>query len=180
MVKAKFTNQMIDIIKSMIGNTFCSYECGEKRSGEVYGNCRINLEGFAVEILNEVKEMPFFDSTEDVSSFSCKKSLNEEFKPYCIEPVQKYIVNEKVLSVSIVEDFVSVNDGEYDIAFDMALIVETDKHKHIFSRDWYFGETISISKDKNFDDIYPVKKVIDDWEYDGDNKVNVKRTIKKL
>ena len=176
MVKAKFSNEMLEYIKKMVGHTLCSYEYGKMVQNEAYGNLQINLDSFAIEILNEVKELPFFDSTEDISYFTCeKKSLSEPFKPYCEEPCKKHLIDEKVLSVYIVEDSISINDGEYDITFDMAIIIETCNHKYIFSRDWFFSETISISLDEEFDNIYPISNVIEDWSDEGENKVEVKR-----
>ena len=181
MVKAKFSNKMIDILKSMVGNIFSSYEYGDMFPNEAFGNLQINLKDFSVELFNEVQELPFYDLTEDISCFKCiKKSLTELFEPYCKEPSQKYSVNEKILSVFIVDDSISINDGEYDINFDMAVIIETSQHKYIFSRGWFFSETINISIDEKFDDIYPIGKVIEDWSDEGENNVTVVRNIRKL
>ena len=181
MIRAKFTDEMIEIIRSMIGRCFCTYECGNMVSNEAYGNLQINLDDFAIEFLNEIKELPFFDSTEDISFFTCeKKSLSKKFKPYCEEPTTRHLINENILSVYIVEDCISINGGEYDINFDMAVIIETENHKYIFSRGWFFSETIDISVDEEFDDIYSISKVVEDWADEGENKVNVVRTIKKL
>lgn len=181
MVEAKFSSEMIGFIKGMVGSVFCSYECGSMVPNEAYGNLQINLDKFSVELLNEVKELPFYDSTEDISCFTCKrKSLSESFQPYCEEPSEKHFINENVLSVYIVDDSISINGGEYDIDFDMAIIIETDKHKYIFSRGWFFGETIDISIDKEFDDIYPINKVVEDWSDEGDDRVTVVRNVRKL
>ena len=181
MIKAKFSNVMLTIIKTMVGKVICSYECGNMVPNEAYGNLQINLDDFAIEISNEVKELPFYDSTEEISYFTCeKKSLCEPFKPYCEEPSEKYFINENVLAVYIIEDSVSVNDGEYDINFDMAIIVETNKHKYMFSRGWFFSETIDISVDKEFNDVYPISRVVEDWSDEDENKVDVIRTIRKL
>ena len=181
MIKAKFSSEMLKILKGMVGKDLCSYECGNMVPNEAYGNLRINLNDFAIEILNEVNELPFYDSTEDISYFTCqKKSLRKSFKPYCEEPSEKHLINENVLSVHIIEDNISINDGEYDISFDMAIIIETNKHKYVFSRGWFFSETIDISVDKEFDDVYPISRVVEDWSDEGDNKVNVIRTSRKL
>ena len=102
------------------------------------------------------------------------------FKPYCEEKSEKHTINENVISVSIIEDSVSVNDGEYDIAFDMAVVIKTDKHSYMFSRGWFFSETIDISVDKEFNEIYPINRVVKDWSEDGENKVDVSRNVRKL
>ena len=62
----------------------------------------------------------------------------------------------------------------------MALIVKTDTHKYIFSREWYFSENIIISCDKEFNDIYPISMVEESWSDDGENKVTINRTMKEL
>ena len=181
MIKAEFSTDMLKMIKGMVGRTLCSYECENMISGEAYGNMQINLDGYSIEILNEVTELPFYDSTEDISCFTCKlKTPGEFFEPYCEGTSEKHFINENILSVCIVEDSISVNDGDYDIKFDMALIIETSKHKYMFSRGWFFSEIIDISVDKEFGCIYPIDRVIEDWSDDGDNKVNVTRTVRKL
>ena len=181
MVKAKFSSEMLKLIKEMVGKVFYSYECGTVVLDEVYGNLRINLDNFAIEILNEVNEMPFYDSTEDISYFTCeKKSLSKSFKPYCGETSEKHLINDTILAVYIVDDTISINNGEYDINFDMAIIIETSKHKYMFSRGWFFSESIVISVDKKLDDVYPVGRVVEDWSDEGDNLVKVVRSIKQL
>lgn len=181
MIKAKFSNEMLKIMKSMVGKVFCSYECGNMVPNQAYGNLQINLDDFAIEILNEVKEFPFFDSTEDISHFSCRrKLLNESFKPYCVEPSEEHWINETILSVHIIEDNIYINNGEYVISFDMAIIIETSKHKYMFSRGWFFSETIDISVDEDIDDVYPQSRVVEDWSDEGENIVKVIRTSIKL
>ena len=181
MINARFSEEMLSAMKDMPGNVFCSFECGNIIKNETYGNFQINLDDFSLEFLNEVHEIPFYDSTEDVSFFTCKKKLmNRKFSPYCAEPAREYVINEKILSVEIVSDFISVNNGEYEIIFDMAIIIQTNQHKYIFSRGWFFGETITISVDKSFNDIYPIEKVIEDWADSGENEVIVKRTVERL
>ncbi len=180
MNKAKFTNEMIEIIKTIKGKTFCSYDCA-KFLDEAYGNIRINLNDFSIEFLNETKETHFWDSFEDISCFSCKKvDINSTFKPYCDEDFQNYSINEKIQQIQIISDTISINNKEYEISFDMAVIINTEKHNYIFSRGWFFGEVISINVDKNYDEIYPVKQVIDDWDDDGKNNVAVSRCVKVL
>ena len=46
----------------------------------------------------------------------------------------------------------------------------------MFSKSIWFSELIHISDNDDYDSIYPIEKVIEDWNSDGDYKVNVKRT----
>lgn len=180
-VKAKFSSEMLKNIKDMVGKVFFSYECGNMVLDEVYGNIQINLDNFSIEILNETNEMPFYDLMEDISYFTCKKkSLNKSFRPYCGEKSEKHMINDTIMAVYIVDDNISINNGEYDIDFDMAIIIETSKHKYTFSRGWFFSETINISVDKEFDEVYPISKVVEDWSDEGYNQVKVIRNINLL
>ena len=181
MIQARFTKEMINILKSCIGEKLLSYEYGVSLPGEAYGNLKLNFDTFSIELLNEVKETPFFDETEEISSFSCKKiKANTPFEPYCKETVSLVEINEKVRCVSVVTDCISVNRGEYEIVFDMALVVQTENQQYIFSRGWFFGEVITHFADKNTDCIYPVETVIEDWSDEGKNEVLVSREVKLL
>lgn len=181
METAKFTSEMVEMIKGVIGDDFCDYECGCVTHDETYGNLRMNFGKSSLEFFNVVSEFPFYDSTEEISCFTCeRRPCSSQFKPYCDEPSERYPINETVRAISIVEDEIFVNDGEYQIAFDMAVIIETDEHRYIFSRGWFFAETIRISVDREFDEIYPVERVVEDWSDEGENKVSVCRSVRKL
>ena len=83
--------------------------------------------------------MLLFGEAEEISMFSCAvKSEEELFQPYCEEPYETFVVNERIEKISIINDQISVNDGEYDISFDMAVVIETEKHRYMFSRGWFF------------------------------------------
>lgn len=94
--------------------------------------------------------------------------------------VKRKAINEKITGVSIVSDTIIVNDDEYAITFDMAVIIKTEKHQYFFSRNWFFSETIILSVDKGLDDVYPISRVIADWNDDGNRRVSVQRSIVSL
>ena len=50
----------------------------------------------------------------------------------------------------------------------------------MFSRDIWFSEVITINENDNYDTVYPIDEVVETWSNDGENKVNVIRTIRKL
>ena len=179
MVTARISDEMAEMLKTVVGDAFCSYECGVAEFGETYGNLRMNFGKSAVELSNLVRELPFYDGKEDISCFACKRA-DEPFEPYCEEPGETYAVNEKVVSVHLVCDEISINDGAYEIAFDMAVIIGTERHAYTFSRGWFFSETIRISVDREFDEIYPIERVIGDWSDEGENQVRVRRSVRKL
>lgn len=141
-----------------------------------YGNVQLNTTHLSIELRNEVQPLIMFSEIEDISVFSCQiKPANSVFMPYCEEPWKTVFVNEKITGLSLVNDTIIVNDNEYAITFDMAVIVTTEKHDYVFSRNWFFSETIDLSIDKSFDDIYPISRVISDWNDDATRMVSVQR-----
>lgn len=180
MVYATLNEDMVDLLKNLKFSTFISYEC-EKTFDSAYGNLRINTDKGSIEVTNFEKTMPFFDIEEEIACFECKISEpNTEFKPYCIVPSEIYEIGQNIVGIEIINDFISVNDGEYEISFDRAIIFKTDKEAIMFSRGIWFSEVITISKNDDYDNIYSIDEVIEAWSNEGDNKVNVHRSIRQL
>lgn len=184
MVKLKFTDQMKSILSEMKGKTFKSYEgVHEGRDSKVYfyGNFRINLGQFSIEFTNHVEDVDFIDRKEELSCFKCEKvDKNSEFEPYLAGPHLEFMVDERIKSVSIVSDSINLNDGEYEIEIDMSIVIRTDSNTYTFTRDWYYGEDVSVYVDKEREMTYSIKNVRDDWEFCGENKVDVQRSIEEL
>ncbi|MBQ7898160.1 MAG: hypothetical protein IJ323_07020 [Clostridia bacterium] len=180
MVYANLNNNMEEMLRTIKGAKFISYECG-KQFDTAYGNLRINTDTLTIELSNIAKEMPFFNGVEDIACLECKASNSAiEFKPYCIEPFEVFEIDAKIESIEIINDVVNVNDGEYEISFDRAIIFRTDKKDIMFSRDVWFSEVITISENDDYNSVYPVDEVIEVWSDQGENKVNVIRTCRKL
>ena len=182
MIDMRFTQEMVDIISSMKNRTIISYQCAEIDDwSRTYGNFRINLEGYSIEFTNKIKEVPFFGATEDVAGFECKQiDPKTAYTPGIIREIQVVPVEEKVQSVEIITDKINVNHGEYEIAFDNAIIIRTEYQIIMFSRDIWFSETINISDNDDYDSVYPIASVIEHWNNDGEYDVKVKRTKKTL
>ncbi len=175
MVYATLSSEMLDLLRSMIGNEFVSYECAVQNN-EIYGNLRINTSGGSVEVINEVQELPFLDGCEELSFFRCCEAISGSvFQPFCVEPASVIPVSERISEIEVVRDIVRVNDGSYEIAFDMAIVIKCQTRMIIFSRSWHFSEVISVKSD--IADVYPVASAVSDWENDGDNHVTVDRAI---
>ena len=83
MVYATLSSEMLDLLRGMIGNELVSYECAVQNN-EIYGNLRINTSGGAVEVVNEVQKLPFFDGCEDISFFRCCEASTD--KPNVFAP----------------------------------------------------------------------------------------------
>ena len=180
MIYVTLNKNMEEMLRTIKGSNFISYECG-KKFNTAYGNLRINTDALSIELSNIIKEMPFFDSIDDIACLECKISNSTfEFKPYCIEPFDKFIIDAKNNSIEIINDVINVNEGEYEISFDRAIIFRTEKKDIMFSRDVWFSEVITISENDDYNTIYPIDEVIDVWSNQKENKVNVIRTVRKL
>ena len=180
MVYATLNEDMVELLKNLKFSNFISYECG-KTHNTAYGNLRINTNKGSIELSNIEREISFFDITEDVACFECKVSNSAiEFKPYCIEPFEVFEIDGKIENIEIINDVIEVNDGEYEISFDRAIIFRTDKKDIMFSRDIWFSEVITINENDDYDAVYSIDEVVEAWSDEGKNKVNVIRTSKKL
>ncbi len=180
MIKAILTGEMKKSLRELIGKNFVSYECG-KTFNTAYGNLRINTSGVSIEITNLEKEMPFFDGTEEVAVLQCEKiGSNKPFQPYCIEPFQIYEVGEIIKSIEIIKDKINVNNGEYEIAFDRAIVIRMEKGILMFSRGIWFSEEIAISENDQYDTLFPIEEVVDAWSNEGEYMVRVERFIETL
>lgn len=180
MIYVTLNNNMEEMLRNIKESKFISYECG-KVFGNAYGNLRINTDKSSVEITNLQKTTPFFDTEEEVAGFKCKMvESNSRFKPYCEEPFEAFEVGESIKDIEIVNDSICINDGEFEISFDQAIIIRTESKLIMFSRDIWFSEDITISEHDDYNSIFPISQVVDSWSDDGENKVNVIRTSRKL
>lgn len=180
MINAKLSSNMLSTLKSLIGNHLISCD-GAFNNNVAYGNIQINTDLGSVEINNAVTTLPYFDEQEDISIFTCTASqINKNFKPFCDEPYTTIPINEKIIGISIINDSIFVEQEHYAINFDMAIIIQTIGHSYVISRDWFFSETITLSIDEDFDDVYPISRVISDWNNDGEYTVSVTRTKHSL
>ena len=182
MEKAIFNAEMRNILKSIIGKTFVSYECEDSDGPNMtYGNFRINTDVEAIDVSNETKVMPFFDAEEDVACFACiKADPGNPYVPDVVTSTRTVPVQGIIRAVSLVNDAINVNNGEYQITFDQALIIRTDDRIFMFSKDIWFSEMIKISDTDDYDNIYPIASVIEDWNNDGEYIVTVNRTREDL
>lgn len=82
--------------------------------------------------------------------------------------------------MQIVSDKIIIPNENYEIVLDMAGIITTNSHEYVFSREWHFGQYLRINVDNNFDEIYPLTKVKEEWNNFGKWDVDVKRTVEEL
>lgn len=182
MNNATFSEDMIEVLAEMKGKTFKSYECVKMGTSMTYGKCRLNLGTFSIDLYNYVHPMPFFDKTEDIPYFSCEQMEKDSEYVSCEKNSipHVYMIDEKIQSVEIVNDEINVNDGEYEITIDQALIIRTRDNVYSFYKDWMYSEVINIAVDRNKETVYEVEKVKYDWSDRGVDPTTVKRTVKIL
>ncbi len=179
MVKVEFTEAMKQLLAGIKGQQFESYECAIDDHNQIYGNFRINTDQISIDVVNEARELPFFDSCEDIAGFSCAIA-DKPFESCSIANVTVFNVKEKITSVEILNDVIDVNDGMYQVSFDNALIVRTSFTTYMFARDVWFSEFITIRKDDNYEQVISMQNIIDSWSNEGEYSVNIHRTIKTL
>ena len=80
----------------------------------------------------------------------------------------------------IIKDKINVNNGEYEIAFDRAIVIRMEKGILMFSRGIWFSEEIAISENDQYDTLFPIEEVVDAWSNEGEYMVRVERFIETL
>ncbi|MCR4721280.1 MAG: hypothetical protein K5655_06110 [Lachnospiraceae bacterium] len=180
---AVFSDDMITVLKELIGKTFKSYECNKSGVDVVYGKVRLNLGTFSVDLYNYTKPIPFYGELEeeDISCFSCELAdKNVDFRP-CEkdQTAHLYMIDERINGVEIIRDKIFVGNNEYEITMDQALILRSRYNVYSFYRDWFFGETIRIGVDRREETVLSVDDVKKQWNCD-EGTVEVGREIIRL
>ncbi|MBQ9067472.1 MAG: hypothetical protein IJ131_00200 [Eggerthellaceae bacterium] len=180
--KAGFTDEMLELLRSMKGKVFKSYECTSKQPGKYAdGNLRINLSRFAIDVSCDLYpldgEPAGFD---EMTWLSCEYAdLKSDFRPRVATEPRQYLVNEVVTSIEIVRDYADHDKGAFVFEMDVALIINTKHHAYSFARGIWFSDSISIEvlpKKTNPGKLCP----IDELRVDDDRTVVVKRSNSML
>ncbi len=180
MVYATLTDEMVKMLSDLKGSEFISYEC-EKAFNQAYGYLRINAGAGSVEVTNLLEVMPYFGTVEEIARFACIKSDPlEEFEPNLIASFKKYEVNSKITGIDIVSDEINVNNGEYEIKFDQAIIIRTEKGVIMFAKEIWWSEEITICSHDDYNSVYPVSSAEYDLSSYGEDPIEVKRTVRSL
>ena len=179
MIEARFTYKMKELLKGLKGCELVGISATEFFAGETVHDGKVYLcvGDRIIKISNESKKISWFkhkdlSEIEEIFSFSCEKTF-EQGK-------QKILIQDTIEKVSLITDYITIPQKNYEIALDMAVIIGMGSHKYIISRGWYFGEYLDISVDKNYDDIYSLAQVVEDWNNFGEWKVDIKRVVEEL
>lgn len=180
MTNLTFTPDMIDLLRTFKSAQLLSYECVETYNC-IYGNLRINTSQGAIELTNLERTTPFFDDEEELSCFECTSvAPATPFKPLINDSTVTHPICEKIVGIDLIRDYVTVNDGEYELLFDQAVVFHTETKTVMFSRHVWFSEDIMVSDNNDYDTLFPIEEVIDTLSNEGEYKVRVSRTIEVL
>lgn len=121
MINAKFSSDMLSMLKDVIGQKFLKYECAKDDvPGSAYGNIRLCFSDGIIDLSNE--EFPCPELDEDITCFSCVLvSDDSPFEPAVVAEIETTMIDSTVLGIEIVEDEVTINNGGIVINFDSAL-----------------------------------------------------------
>lgn len=187
MIYSTITEKEEFLLKFLIGQKLICFKSEQKDSwNKIFGNISIVTENSEIEIKNELSEILYFDTTEDVSKFKIQEVSQESpFRLMVESPIVKTAVDEKIKNIFIAQDKVSVKDSEnktiYEITMDEAIIIETEKSTFVISREWHLEEELIFVKSTDYKkDIYPIEKVISDWSDEDSIKTNCTRTYINL
>ena len=159
----------------LVGYSATEFYAGKTvHDGKVY----LHVGDSTIKISNEEKQITWFKNKdlsdrENIFCFHCEKFG-------CVQKVDTVLIQEKIENIELVTDYIKIPQKEYEIALDMALIIVTGMRRYVISRGWYFEECLDINVDKNYDDIYSINQVVEEWDNYGEWKVDVKRVIEEL
>ncbi len=179
MIEKTFDKSAIDFLKNTIGTRLLSIDIGEseKPFNRTYGKLRINFEKGSIELFNIEVPTKLMGDNDDISGFCCKVNATDKFVPYLKEKSENIYINDKVSGISIVRDTIVIADNLETAIFDEAIIFEMADCTYMLSRDWQYSELIHIHQHSDYDLVYPIQDVIENWNNFGEYKVNVTRTL---
>lgn len=147
-----FSINALNMLKSIKGKNLISYESDTPRVS--YSRIKINTDGRCLVLSNEqkyeIKNSSLFDDGEEVSVFDCYETVDRfDSAIEGIVPIET-TVSELIQKVLIKRYTINVS-GQYACDMDIALIIVTDNHKYVFSRNAWFSEEIFIGIDTDID-----------------------------
>lgn len=183
----QFDENMIKMLKGIVGRRFLSVETDASVEGQSYCVARLNFDGMSILLKNEKEEFAMFENEdvpyEEAAKFSCNISdPNQPFMAGLVGVgIKKLDIDELVVGVEIVADRITCVEQEIDIIIDIAVIVKTENHEYIFSKSHvWFDEVIYVNIDKSIDDICPVLSDLSLWNNDGQSNATIERSVRKI
>lgn len=167
-----FSNNALDVLTKIKGKKLISYESDTPRSS--YSRIKINIDDMnlmlTIEQKYEAEGSSLFEDGEEVSSFDCFETVDRfDSAIEGILPIET-MVNELIRKVLIKRYTINAS-GKYACDMDIALIIITDNHKYVFSRNTWFSEDISIGIDD--DTVYGCEECALDLSNSGTLEISI-------
>ena len=180
MEKQEFKIKEVDVLKDLKGKVLNKIIYTDPVFAKVLLN--FNEYNIIINNNNNVHEETFTDLEEELISYFTIDKVNNDNDSDIFNGEKQYTldINEKITSIEVVNDLINIDD-KYEVSYDSAIILITDKHQYTISRDWFFMETMEISVDKDIDDVLNKDTIIE--QYKGDNNsinVSINRSINKI
>lgn len=174
-----FNSDMQNILKTIIGKNNISIEYVGNDINQAFGNLVINTNEKIIEISN-IEDMNGFDEEYDSSHFSCK--FVDNYIPILKNKnLNKNYIKDTITDINIIYDIIDIDEYNLHIKYDMGLEIVTEEHKYLISRGYFYSEIIDINIDSNLDDVYSIKKVVEDYQNEDNSLlISVKRLKKKI
>ena len=182
-IVAGFTPEMRDVLSSIKGKTFKSFECAGRYGGDTFpGNFRINLGRSAVDVVLDFHALDGDPAGfDELTWFSCEEvDLKSEFHPSIVATPRQYLVNEVVTSVELVRDQVEYPSDGVVVEVDIALTLRTRYHSYTFSRGIWFSDIIGVEVSDATAEPKSLASIEKLWIEDEDREVRVVREIIEL
>ena len=169
-IDVRFTKEMIDNIKWMLGKKLNKYKCDPFIiSTSVYGLTGILVENRSFAFTNFVEVMDYYGEKEDVGIF---KMLETPFND-----IQSLITDQKMIEMpvnDIIDSIDIVNENQqlienniliYDIWLTRGIIFKLNTGNELsFEKSTWFSEDISVEKGYNLIERFAsTQEFIDDW-----------------
>ena len=177
-IAAGFTLEMRDVLSSLKGKTFKSFECAGRYGGDTFpGSFRINLGRFAVDVTLDFHPLDGDPAGfDELTWFSCEEvDLKSEFHPGIVAEPRQYLVNEVVTGVELVRDRVEYPSDGVVIEMDIALTLRTRYHSYTFSRGIWFSDIIEVKVCDATSEPKTLESVDKLWIEDEDREVRAAR-----
>lgn len=190
------SNKGLDILKKIKSNSILNI-CADdwKNYNRSYGNIKIEVENYSIEIENDYRLVPYFGTEEELAGYDAKILKNNKFDSSVMEK-DLYIkeINMQVLGIKIVRDTITIDYNNKDknevYNIDQAIIFDFGIMKFAISQTSIFTPMSKITFSEDVDtDVKSIKEVKSDWIDDdldngGENlikyMVHVKRDILEL
>ena len=183
LIKVKFTPEMIDILKGLVGQTLLRVEYSGPSTFQgakyVYEYVRLYFSNITVELTNTLQYYPDFD--DEIARFACKQITGEyPYYPETVVKAESTVINKCITGIELIHDTVDLDHGETILEFHAALIFNTDAGDLIFFRHAWWADDIGIAVNKDYDKLYPISQEIDLWENEDEHVVSVTRRRERI